>query len=97
MLHAQWSIRAADARRHVLCEKPLAISAAEARAMFAAAERHRVHLVEAFPYRGRLDPLLSGGALMDTGSYTVNFVRRSLEACRRAARTRSFRTLNPGA
>src|SRR4051812_229882 len=38
-LHAQWSIRAAVAGKHVLCEKPLAASAAEARAMFDAAAR----------------------------------------------------------
>ncbi len=36
-LHATWSIRAADAGKHVLCEKPLAASASEARAVFEAA------------------------------------------------------------
>jgi xylose dehydrogenase (NAD/NADP) len=50
-LHAEWSIRAANAGKHVLCEKPLASSASEARAMFDAATRNRVHLVEAYPYR----------------------------------------------
>ena len=49
-LHAEWSIRALDARKHVLCEKPLAASEAEAKAMFAAAQRNGVHLVEAYPY-----------------------------------------------
>lgn len=49
-LHAEWSIRAAEAGKHVLCEKPLATSAADARAMFATARRHRVHLVEGYPY-----------------------------------------------
>src|SRR5450631_4063283 len=43
-LHAEWSIRATDAGKHVLCEKPLATSAADARAMFAAAKRNNVHL-----------------------------------------------------
>jgi predicted dehydrogenase len=52
-LHAHWSIRAADAGKHVLCEKPLATSAADARAMFAAAERNGVRLVEAYPYRAQ--------------------------------------------
>ncbi len=52
-LHAQWSIRAAEAGKHVLCEKPLATSAVEARAMFEAARRHGVYLVEAYPYRAQ--------------------------------------------
>lgn len=49
-LHAEWAIRAANAGKHVLCEKPLAMSGAEARAMFAAAHANGVHLVEAYPY-----------------------------------------------
>jgi predicted dehydrogenase len=49
-MHAEWSIKAAAAGKHILCEKPLAVSGAEARAMFEAARRHRVHLVEAYPY-----------------------------------------------
>ena len=49
-LHAAWSIAAMRAGKHVLCEKPLALSAAEAEAMFAAADAHGVVLLEAFPY-----------------------------------------------
>jgi hypothetical protein len=52
-LHAEWSIRAANAGKHVLCEKPLATSATEARAMFAAAARNGVQLAEAYPYRAQ--------------------------------------------
>jgi xylose dehydrogenase (NAD/NADP) len=67
-LHAQWSIRACEAGKHVLCEKPLAISGGEARAMFAAARRHEVVLVEGFPYRAqphamKLKELVTGGAI----------------------------------
>src|SRR3954447_26941538 len=49
-LHAQWSMRACEAGKHVLCEKPLCTSGDEARAMFAAARKNRVHLVEGYPY-----------------------------------------------
>ena len=48
-LHAEWTLRAIDAGKHVLCEKPLAASA-DVRAMFHAARRRGVHLVEAYPY-----------------------------------------------
>ncbi len=56
-LHAQWSIRAASAGKHVLCEKPLAASAAQARAMFEAAQNNGVYLVEAYPYRAQAQTL----------------------------------------
>lgn len=49
--HAQWSIAALSAGKHVLCEKPLAMSAAEVDAMTAAADLHRRVLVEASWYR----------------------------------------------
>ena len=52
-LHAEWSIRAVRAGKHVLCEKPLASTAAQAREMFAAARSHGVHLVEGYPYRAQ--------------------------------------------
>jgi D-xylose 1-dehydrogenase (NADP+, D-xylono-1,5-lactone-forming) len=52
-LHAEWSIRAVEAGKHVLCEKPLATSEAEARAMFDAARRNNVYLVEGYPYRAQ--------------------------------------------
>ena len=49
--HAEWGIRAARLSKHVLCEKPMAMTAAEARTMFEAAREHRVFMGEAFMYR----------------------------------------------
>ena len=49
--HAQWAIAAAQAGKHVLCEKPLGVSRAEVETMFAAAREHGVWLMEAFMYR----------------------------------------------
>jgi predicted dehydrogenase len=50
-LHADWTIAAAVAGKHVLCEKPLATNAAEAETMIRACEAEGVLLMEAFMYR----------------------------------------------
>ena len=50
-LHVPWSIRAAGAGKHVLCEKPIALSAAEAGELIAARDRARVKIGEAFMVR----------------------------------------------
>jgi len=50
-LHCEWTIKAAEAGKHILCEKPLAIAADECKRMFAAAEANGVQLMEAFMYR----------------------------------------------
>ena len=49
-LHCEWSIRALKAKKHVLVEKPMAVSEAQAKEMFRAAEENGVFLMEAFAY-----------------------------------------------
>jgi len=50
-LHVPWSVRAAEAGKHVLCEKPIALSAAEARELRDARDRTGVLVAEAFMVR----------------------------------------------
>jgi predicted dehydrogenase len=67
-LHAEWSIRALRAGKHVLCEKPMASNAEEARQMAAAAAESGRVLIEAFHYRyhplaARMKEIVDGGEL----------------------------------
>jgi predicted dehydrogenase len=50
-LHVQWTVKAADAGKHVLCEKPIALNAAEARTLIDARDRNGVRIQEAFMVR----------------------------------------------
>ena len=65
-LHAEWTEKAAEAGKHVLCEKPVAISSDQARHMIEACDRAGVKFMEAFMYR--LHPLwVEAKRMVDTG------------------------------
>lgn len=49
-LHKEWVIKALKAKKHVLCEKPLALNTAEACEMFSVAKENGLHLMEAYAY-----------------------------------------------
>lgn len=67
-LHKEWAIRAAEAGKHILCEKPLALNAHEAAEMAEAADKSGVLLSEAFMYRyhpryAQIRDLIASGAI----------------------------------
>ncbi len=77
-LHVPWSIRAAEAGKHVLCEKPIALDAAEARELLAARDRTGVHIGEAFmvrshPQWGAVRTLISEGRIGELRLITGHF------------------------
>ncbi|HWA27780.1 MAG TPA: Gfo/Idh/MocA family oxidoreductase [Lacunisphaera sp.] len=66
--HAEWAIKAAQAGKQVLCEKPLTMNAADTERVIAAAKQHRVLLMEAYMYRfhpqtRKVVELVRGGAI----------------------------------
>ena len=72
-LHVPWSIKAAEAGKHVLCEKPLSVTVAEARNLLAVQQRTGVIIAEGFMVRGhpqwlRARELIAAGAIGDLRS-----------------------------
>jgi D-xylose 1-dehydrogenase (NADP+, D-xylono-1,5-lactone-forming) len=67
-MHCEWSVKALEAGKHVLCEKPMSRHADEVAAAFDVAERTGLHLSEAFMYRhnpqtARAKELVEEGAI----------------------------------
>ena len=80
-LHVPWTIRAMEAGKHVLCEKPIALNAAEARTLLDAQRRTGRLVVEAFMVRSHLQwirarELVMGGRIgalsLITGHFSYN-------------------------
>jgi predicted dehydrogenase len=77
-LHVPWSIKAAEAGKHVLCEKPLSLSVAEARTLLPVRERTRVRIAEAFmvkthPQWLRVRELIQKGVIGELSSIVGAF------------------------
>ncbi|MEL7088441.1 MAG: aldo/keto reductase, partial [Planctomycetota bacterium] len=77
-MHAYWAIRAAEAGKHILCEKPAALNHAETMAMIEAARSHGVFFMEAFkdrchPQTEKLLELLRDKAIGDIRTVHVEF------------------------
>lgn len=67
-LHCEWVIRALQAKKHVLCEKPIAMNETELRRMFRTAKENGVVLMEAYaylhsPFVSRLKQVISDGEI----------------------------------
>ncbi len=77
-LHVPWTIKAAEAGKHVLCEKPIALNAGEARALLAVRDRAGVKIQEAFMVRAhpqwlRVRALINSGRIGELRSVTGFF------------------------
>ncbi|MCL6519640.1 MAG: aldo/keto reductase [Armatimonadetes bacterium] len=77
-MHAEWAVKAAEAKKHILCEKPLTLNYPEAMAVIEAVRRHDVFLMEAFMYRchpqiTRLVELIREGAIGDVRIIQATF------------------------
>ncbi|WP_426446097.1 Gfo/Idh/MocA family protein [Paenibacillus sp. S-38] len=99
-LHAEWTIKAAEAGKHVLVEKPLCLHSAEVRAIQEAAQRHGVHVLEGLmvqhhPWQAAVKDLIDGGSygrLLEIGTRISYLPRAGFETS-----YRSFPELGGGA
>ena len=94
-LHYEWTIKALQHGKHVLCEKPLAPTAKEAEEMFRAAKENQVYLMEAFAYQhspfvkavkkeieaGTIGKIRYMEAALITSDYLKSNIRMRKETC----------------
>ena len=98
-LHVPWSIRAIEAGKHVLCEKPIGLDAAEAAALAEAAARHpSLKVMEAFMYRfhpqwQRVRGLVADGSIGEVRGVHTAFAYFNVDA----ANVRNRKDLGGGA
>lgn len=76
--HAHWTLRAIEHGKHVLCEKPIALSIADIENIESAAKQHQVYVMEGFMYRfhpqhQRIQEIISSGAIGEVRSVRTCF------------------------
>ncbi|MGZ4996877.1 MAG: Gfo/Idh/MocA family protein [Methylobacter sp.] len=76
--HAEWTLRAIEQGKHVLCEKPMALAVADIEAIQAAALRHKVTVMEGFMYRfhpqhARVRELIQSGLIGEIRSVRSSY------------------------
>ena len=81
-MHPKWAIKAAEAGKHILCEKPVGLNHAQASAMIEAARRNGVFFMEAFMYRchpqaQKLVEMIGKGAVGDVQLIDAAFAFRA--------------------
>jgi predicted dehydrogenase len=92
--HAEWSVKAMDMGKHVLCEKPMGVSLDQVERMVAASTRNRVFLMEALwsrfnPSILKIKEMVDSGAIGEIGYMHADFAFPALD------RSEDGRLLNP--
>jgi xylose dehydrogenase (NAD/NADP) len=77
-MHTEWTVKALEAGKHVLCEKPFAMTAADATRCFDAAEAARKLCVEGFMYRHHPQTTLARRLLADGAIGELAYLRSAL-------------------
>ncbi len=83
-MHVEWSVRALDAGKHVLCEKPLCLASADVAKLRSARDRSGRHIEEAFSYRNhpqwtRIAEVLDSGAIGAVHAVQCTLAKRFLD------------------
>ena len=83
-LHFEWSMRALQAGKHVLCEKPLCMNAAQVEQLCIARDRSGLHIEEAFAYRNhpqwaKLDEVIASGLIGEVRSVHATLAKQFLD------------------
>jgi predicted dehydrogenase len=96
-MHTEWTIKALQAGKHVLCEKPFALTAADARRCFDAAAAADRLCIEGLMYRHHPQTLLARKLVADGAIGELAYVRAALTVAARAGDIRRTTALGGGA